>query len=107
MTRCLATVAGLIKTFNNVTHSPFQAAGNNIYINTCPTLNTYRNNATQDIDFEEMILSDKTHNLYTTILEDDSIGYDGTLYDFQMIVPDNASSAWSASIAYYLYVELD
>ncbi len=97
----------LTNTFNNVTHSPFTAAGNQIYANTCPTLNTYRNNATQDADFEEMILSDKVNTLYTTILENDAVGYDGALYDFQMIVPDNASSAWSSSIAYYLYVELD
>ena len=97
----------ITRTFDDTTHSPFSAAGNTIYVNTCPTLNTYRNNVSQDTDFEEMILSDKIYSLYTTILEDDTIGYDGALYDFQMIVPENASSAWSASLAYYLYVELD
>jgi len=97
----------ITNTFDNVTHSAFLAAGNLIYANTCPTINTYRNNATQDADFEEMILHDKTNTVYATILEDNVIGYDGALYDFQMIVPENASSSWTSSLAYYLYVELD
>ena len=97
----------ITNTFNNVTHNAFLAAGKYISANSCPTLNTYRNNATQEADFEEMLMHDGTNSVYATILENDVVGYDGARYDFQMIVPENASSSWSASLAYYLYVELD
>ncbi len=97
----------LTKTFNGTTHSAFMAAGRFITANSCPTLNTYVNNASQDTDFEEMAMFDGTNIVYATILENDAVGYDGGTYDFQMIVPDNASSSWNAAIAYYMYVELD
>ncbi len=102
------------KTFNGTSHSAFVVATTSISANTCPTLNTYKNNATQDTDFEEMILTDNTNfstanyaNLiYSTILETNVAGFDGGSYDFQMVVPEIGYDGFSGSTAYYLYVEL-
>ena len=101
-----SSLDNITATFDNVTHSAFLAAGRYMSANSCPTLNTYKNNATQDADFEEMAMYDGSNTLYATILENDVVGYDGNPYDFQMIVPENASSAWGGAIAYYMYVEL-
>jgi hypothetical protein len=89
------------------THDPFPVAGINIGSGTCPTLNTYVNDVTQDDDFEEMALYDSTSIIYATILENDLAGYDGQTYDFQMLVPENGSQGFTGATAYYLYVELD
>lgn len=97
----------LPNTFRYGTHDPFWVAGRNIAQDTCPTLNTYIGNLTQDDDFEEMALYDSTSIIYATILENDLAGYDGQTYDFQMLVPENGSQGFSGATAYYLYVELD
>ena len=94
-------------TFSDNTHSLFWVGSNSITANTCPTLNTYVDNSTQDTSFEEMVLYDGNSNLvYATILEEDVTGYDGQSYDFQMIVPENGLPSFSGATAYYLYVEI-
>jgi len=85
----------------------FVVAGTTIAANDCSSTNTYVNNATQAIDFEEVILHDETDIVYATILEEDEVGYDGGTYDFQMLVPENGLETWSGATAYYLYVELN
>jgi hypothetical protein len=97
----------ITKTFQYGTHDPFWVAGRNIASGSCPTINTYIGNATQDNDFEEMALYDSTSIIYATILENDLAGYDGQTYDFQMLVPENGSQGFTGATAYYLYVELD
>jgi len=99
-------------TFSDTTHSEFFVASVNISVNSCPTLNTYVGNSSQDTNFEEVVLSDSTNfsaggNLiYATILEQDATGFDNSTYDFQMIVPENGAEGFSGATAYYLYVEL-
>ncbi len=95
------------KTFQLGDHDGFYVAGNLISPNSCPTLNTYINDAAQNDDFEEMALYDGTSIIYATILEDNLVGYDGQSYDFQMLVPENGSVGFTGATAYYLYVELD
>jgi len=58
------------------------------------------------VEFEEMVMYDGTSTVFATILEDQETGYDGTNYDFQMLVPDNGSASWTGAIPYYVYVEL-
>lgn len=90
-----------------MTHDPFYVGGEFIAGDTCPTLNTYVANASQDTVFEEMALYDGVNTVYSTIVEDDVLGYDNfTRYDFQMIVPENGSAIFTGSTAYYIYVEL-
>ena len=97
----------ITKTFNDTTHGTFWVGSTNIVANSCPTLNTYVNNASQDTDFEEMALYDGASIVYATIMEDNEVGYDGGSYDFQMLIPENGSSGFSGATAYYMYVELN
>ncbi len=95
-------------TFSDTTHAEFFVATVNISANSCPTLNTYVNNASQDTSFEEVVLYEAVGGniVYATILEQDATGFDGQTYDFQMIVPENGAEGFSGATAYYLYVEL-
>lgn len=88
-------------------HSEFYAGTKLIYESTCPVLKTYVNNASQEGSFEEIALYDGVSMVYATILENDTIGYNTERYDFQMIVPENGSSSFTSSTAYYIYAEID
>lgn len=106
-----STADNLTATFNitsGATHDEFFVASRNISRNSCPTLNTYVNNATQDSTFEEVALYEYLGGniVYATVLEQDAAGYDGRPYDFQMIVPEVGTPGWDGATAYYLYVEL-
>ena len=92
-------------TFSDTTHTAFAVGSVSISANLCPTLNTYIGNASQDTDFEEVLLYDGTYLVYATLLEDDLNGFDGTAYDFQMIVPQNTTIG-SGNTPYYVFVEL-
>ena len=95
------------KTFSvGGTHETFYVGTKTIENNTCPTLNTYVENSTQDNYFEEMVLYDGSNTVYATILEPRVNGYNAIPYDFQMIVPENGLSTWTGSTAYYIYIEL-
>lgn len=96
-------------TFNTTagaTHDAFYVGTTLISANSCPTLNTYRNNASQDSYFEEIALYSNPSIIYATILENDIVGFDGNRYDFQMLIPENGSASWEGAVAYYIYVEL-
>jgi len=96
-------------TFNystGATHKSFYVGSRLMVNNTCPTLNTFKNNASQDTNFEEMALYDGYNVFYATILDPSQIGYNAQTYDFQMIVPENGAASFQGATAYYLYVEL-
>jgi hypothetical protein len=96
-------------TFNisaGATHASFYVGSRFMPANTCPTLNTYRNNVSNDNYWEEMALYDTASTVYVTIIDNDETGYDGATYDFQMIVPENGNSSFTGATAYYVYVEL-
>jgi hypothetical protein len=96
-------------TFNTTagaTHNSFYVGSKSISANSCPTLNTYIANATQDSYFEEMALYDGASMVYATILNQNHGGYNGQNYDFQMLVPENGAASFSGATAYYLYVEI-
>jgi len=87
-------------------HAAFSVGTVNLNANQCNyTLNTYVNNVSAS-DFEEIALYTQGTIVYSTILEDNAVGFDGGVYDFQMIVPENGAPTWSGSTAYYLYVEI-
>jgi len=101
-------ITATFNTTENATHVEFFVATVNITNSSCPTLNTYVNNVTQDSNFEEVVLWEVTGGniIYATILETNQQGFDSASYDFQMIVPENGAPGWSGATAYYLYVEL-
>ncbi|HLC78403.1 MAG TPA: hypothetical protein VJH92_04720 [Candidatus Nanoarchaeia archaeon] len=102
----------ITKTFNATndsfygTHNAFFVGAVSIGANSCPTLNTYISDVSQNTDFEEMALYSAPNTVYATILEEDTVGYNGQRFDFQMIVPDNGSAGYTSAIPYYVYVEL-
>ena len=53
-----------------------------------------------------MALNDGTSLIYATIIENQADGFDENNYDFQMIVPENATDGFNGATAYYLYVEI-
>ena len=94
-------------TFNEQEHASFYVGTVQIAANGCSSLHTYKNNTNQSSDFEEMLLHDGGYMVYTTLLENDTMGYTPSqTYDFQMIVPENGLDGWASSTAYYFYVEL-
>lgn len=97
----------LNQTFNLTGSNPaFYVGAVPIAANSCPTLNTYVNNASQANHFYEMALYTNPNIVYATVMDPGSVGYNGDKYDFQAIVPDNGSPGFSGSTAYYLYIEL-
>ncbi|MEM3374023.1 MAG: hypothetical protein QXE31_02260 [Candidatus Woesearchaeota archaeon] len=91
---------------NNITIGTF-TIGNN----TCYATTLWQNNApvpqTSSAPWQEIVLTDTTSLIYAVFVENDKIGYraDGTTYDFQAIVPENAT-AGSSTVPYYFYLEL-
>ncbi|GIU69993.1 MAG: hypothetical protein KatS3mg002_1229 [Candidatus Woesearchaeota archaeon] len=98
------------RTFNYTVHRSFLVGTKNITNSSCRSTFTYVNDAPQTVSesarFQEVLLKDDiTQNLiYTTIIEDNQIGYSGDTYDFQILVAENESSV--TPTLYYFYVEL-
>ncbi|MBR9704269.1 hypothetical protein GOV12_02570 [Candidatus Pacearchaeota archaeon] len=105
-----SVIDNITTTFNTsgiATHKAFPLTTNTIFNDSCPVLNTYVNNVSQNTSFDEVALYDDTNIVYAALIESDTTGYDGASHDFQMIVPENGNSSRSVSTAYYLYAELD
>ncbi len=76
------------------------------------------NNADQSADFLEVMLTDQTYQvptdlehrqydiLYASLIENNTVGYDGNTYDFQMILPQSGLQGNPANVIYYFYIEL-
>lgn len=69
----------------------------------CPLVYTYVNNLAQQSTFKEVLLTDNTSSVFTSLLERDSVGFDGSPYDFQMLVPENQAPG---TTNFYFFVEL-
>jgi hypothetical protein len=98
------------RTFNTLSHSGFFVGTREILQNTCPSVHTL-NSSRQQSRFEEIVLYDGTNTtngniIYAAPLQQDAASFDGSTYDFQMIVPENGLATWTSSTAYYFYVEL-
>lgn len=96
------------KTFNNTIHRQFFVGGIKITNSSCYAIATYVNDTRQqpseDADFQEVLLTDKTSMVYTGLLEPGKQGFDWSKYDFQMIVADDESA--QTPNTYYFWVEL-
>jgi hypothetical protein len=95
-------------TFRQRIHRSFVIGGTGLIANsTCYSIATYINDASQSSSentvFQEVVMSDGSHLVFVTILEDSQSGFDLGTYDFQMIVPDNPTEV---SNTYYFYAEL-
>ena len=105
----------LTRTFNDTLHSAFTVGNRIIPANSCFSARTYNYSSRHETDvFTEIVLYDGTTDtdgkiVYATKIDTtDLVGYkNGTSYDFQMIVPENASPSSSGTLPYYFYVELE
>jgi hypothetical protein len=101
----------ITQTFNMTPgNTQFFVGSVSITANSCPTLLTYVNNATQTSTtfFQEVPLFTSPGNLiYETPIQNPApVGYNGQNWNFQMLVPENGTVGFNSATAYYLYVEL-
>ncbi|MBI5880615.1 hypothetical protein HZB90_00630 [archaeon] len=95
----------IASTFNKKQHAEFYAGLTQVGQNSCNSTNLYVNSAESN-DFEEVLLYDGSYMVYAALVEDSVTGFDGNIYDFQMIVPDSGLGGSQAPVTYYFYVEL-
>lgn len=99
------------RTFSVQIHNNITIGTSTINENTCYATTLWQNDApvpqTSDAPWQEILLYDTTSIIYSVFVENDKQGYrgDSTTYDFQAIVPENAT-AGSLTIPYYFYLEL-
>ncbi len=76
----------------------------------CPTAYVYDSTGTDVAgSFEEVIMWDPMNNatIWASILEDDLLGFDQRLHDFEMLVLENGAGTDLANTLYYFWVELE
>lgn len=105
-------------TFTVTNHSELTIGAQVIGKNQCWSLTTFQDDQSQSFDdsdnanYTQIILYDGAFNksdgniVYVTPMEEDNTGFDNQSYDFQMILPEDGSTGYSSSTAYYFYVEL-
>jgi len=95
-------------TFNQQNHPEFYTGPIQINANTCNSTNIFDNSGTQSNYFHEVLLADGASNIvYTSILEQDKLGFDSRTHDFEMIVGENGHGTDIQTVSYYFYVELN
>ncbi len=100
-------------TFNYTTHAAV-TVGTNPARSNCQSTATYVNGLRSNnpmgpaADFQEILLRDTAtvgdHMIYAGRIDDNTVGYDGANYDFQMIVAENESA--TIPTTYFFWVEL-
>jgi len=96
-------------TFVNNVHRLFYVGSSLITNSSCRAISTYVDDAAQSVSenavFQEILLEDDSSRLvYASILNQNTTGFNGQKYDFQMIVAED--EYLTAATPYYLYVEL-
>jgi hypothetical protein len=101
------------RTFNATSHQGFIVGSTGgtsaIAANSCKSTATYVNDSSQVLDgshyFQQLLLQDLSGNLiFVSIINASLLGYDESLYDFQMIVPENQANLTATT--YYFWTEL-
>lgn len=97
---------GVDETFNQTFTGTF-TIGNSVTIDRnsgCSLVSLNVNDASDNLNFNETLLTDNSSLIYTTILEQDATGFSGSTLDFQLIVGENGDD--SEATTYYFYAEL-
>lgn len=59
-------------------------------------------------NFEEVLLIDSSNNtVFASLLEEDTLGFDGASHDFEMLVLEDGHNGDSSTTTYFFYVELE
>ena len=104
----------LTNTFSITTHPGFNVSTLGFEPNVCNlSVQTYVNDTAPDGStyprvFNETALWDPTNSfsVYMALLNDDQYGFNGSLWDFQMLVPEDGWDDNTDETTYYFYVEL-
>ena len=103
------SVDSIINTFNETIHRSFFVGTTQISQSSCRAIATYVEDSQQppsiEATFQEILLEDNSNRLvFATIIEQGQVGYDGNLYDFQLIVPENPVSVDPTT--YFFFAEI-
>lgn len=104
-------VDGVDETFDLLgigTHDIFYT--NNLEFNEgeCRSTRVFSNSGEEDNKFEEVLLYDPDTRsvIFTSLLDEDILGFDGATHDFEMLVLENGHYSDVDTTTYYFYVEL-
>ena len=86
-------------------HSAFSVGTTDFSADQCTyRTNAFNNAGAQTTDWDQVLLTDTNYALYTTIIDQDTLGFDNINHDFQLLVAENVSD--STLTSYYFYVEI-
>jgi hypothetical protein len=95
-------------TFSGNTHPAFSVGTQSITANQCNATNAFGSTGPQAANFFQVLLSDSSSNtIYTTILNGSRAGFDGSNWDFELLVGQNGHAGGSTVTPYYFFVELN
>jgi len=104
----LAQGDNIRNTFNLTNHYGFYVGTTYINNNSCNSTATFVNDVAQAVTgaqrFQEVVIQDGLFNTLFVTLLSSSTGYNGDVYDFQIIVPESAIK--STPTTYYFYTQL-
>jgi hypothetical protein len=92
---------GINNTFYMTSHPVFDIAGR--ILEGCRATRTYNQTDSQSVFWNVLLNTDPATTVYAVIMENDKVGFDGSLVDFQILVPVDRQTGQST---YYMYVEL-
>lgn len=89
-------------------HEAFVVGTVSIGAGTCAEANLHNETGGKELDlFTNVLLADSSSNMvYTSILNNDALGFDNRQHDFQMIVGENGTNSNTDTTPYYFWVEL-
>lgn len=104
----VTAVDSINNTFNQSVHAEFYTGSVQLPASNCPAIALNVNNtgqtAAENATFQEILLQDNNGAVvYASLINFGQFGYDGTSYDFQMIVPEDE---YSSPSTYYFWLEL-
>lgn len=73
----------------------------------CYATHLYNNTGVQSTNFAQVLLYDGADVVYTALLDQDAMGFDGRTHDFQMIVGEDGHNGDTSTTPYYFYLELE
>jgi hypothetical protein len=86
--------------------STFSVGTTPITADTCTyRTNAFAENGAQTTSWDQILLYEGSHIVYTTIIDQDTTGFDGSSYDFQLLVGENSTAGTVTT--YYIYVEIE
>jgi hypothetical protein len=92
-------------TFSSTAHPWFLVGATNA--TGCYSTKAYNSTGAQGAGFWQVLLSDTTNTVYTTVLDaNPELGFNNKPWDFQLLVGENGKVGNEGTTPYYFYVEL-